>query len=97
LSSEDPVFSELVSIIRQNTRDSDILGLLPDNSLSVILHAAEREVTEKITERIQEKVQFFFNNKPKAKPIAIGWSCFPTHAATAEELIISMERRKIQI
>ena len=93
---EDPVLATTTKIIRGAIRDSDILGTFQDKQLGVILHHADAQNTDEIASRIRGRIQEFSHGpsfNPDDHRILVGAACFPTHAPTADDLVVAAQKR----
>ena len=86
LDFEDFVVHPFHQLIGGVIRCSDFIGILGDRNIAIILHDTDTQNINKIVRRMRGKIQDYLV-EPKKQAMKIRWACFPTHAATAEDLL----------
>lgn len=80
--------AELVSLIKRNVRETDIIGRLNDFRFGIILLAADLDGTYIMSSRIMEHINnYAFSKEPQHRlKISIGGACFPTNSLDKDTL-----------
>ncbi len=90
LLEDTSLVSTVAPLLRDNIRSSDMVGLIEDRSFVVLLHSADVQALDMIATRLFDKLSA---HVPLPR---IGRACFPTHAATAEDLILAAQSRPLE-
>ncbi|NIO20829.1 MAG: diguanylate cyclase [Candidatus Aenigmarchaeota archaeon] len=87
-SGENPgvLLKNLVSLLKDELRDTDILGQSEGNRLLVMLPYADMAGVHKVREKF-EKIFQDCGFGTEGLTVEIGEVCFPTHATNIEELL----------
>jgi diguanylate cyclase (GGDEF)-like protein len=78
-------------ILRETIRETDIIGLVNERTLSVLLHNAEIQNAYVVAERIRTRIadqNFISGDTHHRATASIGSVCFPTHGNDATALLL---------
>ena len=75
---------EVAQIIRNEVRDTDVLGLTPQGLLSLVLLDADYENSTRVIDRLVERMNHY--EFPSALRLSVGAACYPTDAIDADSL-----------
>ena len=78
-------------ILRETIRETDIIGLVNERTLSILLYNAEIQNAYLVAERIRNRIadqNFISGNTYHRATGSIGCVCFPTHGNDATALLL---------
>jgi diguanylate cyclase len=84
------LLAPLAGLIRQCVRNTDYIGRINHQKLSVLLHHAEIPHSCSVGERIRERVEAYNFVHPDRQynwTVSIGGACFPCHSCDAQSLL----------
>jgi diguanylate cyclase (GGDEF)-like protein len=85
------ILSTVTDILRETIRETDIIGLVNERTLSVLLHNAEIQNAYVVAERIRTRIadqNFISGDTYHRGTGSIGCVCFPTHGNDATALLL---------
>jgi hypothetical protein len=80
---------EVAQIIRNEVRDTDVLGLTTQGQLSLVLLDADYENSTRVIDRLVERMNHY--EFPSVLRLSVGAACYPTDAIDAD----SLQRRAV--
>jgi diguanylate cyclase (GGDEF)-like protein len=84
------ILTSLADLIRQSTRNTDVIGRIEGRRFAVILHHAEAPNTFSVGERIRDRVasyNFTVKGGQARHTVSVGGACFPTHTPDTRGLV----------
>ena len=85
------ILCTVTEILRATIRETDVIGLLNEWTLSVLLHSAEIQNAYMVAERIRNRIadqNFVSGNNSLRVTASIGSVCFPTHGNDTTTLLL---------
>jgi two-component system cell cycle response regulator len=84
---------DLVSLVKKNVKDTDIIGRLDSQRFGIILLLADLDGAYVMSERLLEDVnEYVFEREPSKRiKISIGGACFPTNGIDKRVLLEKAE------
>jgi diguanylate cyclase (GGDEF)-like protein len=85
---KDPIISlkTVANLLKEELRDTDILGESGGNQLLVMLPHADTAGAQKVRERLEQMLQEYGFGK-KGLAVEIEEVCFPTHATNIDDIL----------
>ncbi len=87
----DDILSTVTDILRETIRETDVIGLLGEQTFSVLLHNAEIHNAYTVAERIRNRIaeqNFVSGHNSHRITASIGSVCFPTHGNDTATLLL---------
>lgn len=75
---------EVAQIIRNEVRDTDVLGLTTQGLISIVLLDADYENSTRVIDRLVDRMNHY--DFPAPLRLSVGAACYPTDAIDAESL-----------
>lgn len=88
--TEKNLLGNLASLIRQEVRETDIIGDINPGKFFIILHQADVHTIIRVGNRIRERIEqydFQFNGEKARMTVSLGAASFPSHANELDALI----------
>jgi diguanylate cyclase (GGDEF)-like protein len=88
--SDRTMVCSVADIVRETIRETDLIGLVEDRTLSILLLNTEIHNAQQIGERIRSRVAdqtFIAEQQAMQVTASIGGVCFPTHGNDASTLL----------
>ncbi len=89
-SNHHAMVRAVADILRETLRDTDLIGLTDDRTISILLLNTEIQGAYLIAERLRNRVTeqtFFDEYLPIRLTASIGGACFPTHGSDTTTLL----------
>lgn len=96
---EESITKTVAQLIRDEIRETDVVGRVGRDRFFVILHQADFQQSREIGERILVKIRnysFVISDQEVQRTVSIGAACFPTHANDMNGLVASAEQMLIK-
>lgn len=84
MSADEGTVSEVAHIVEHEVRDTDVLGLTENGTLSLMLLDADYDNSAKVIDRLVQRIDNY--DFPTPLRISLGAACYPTHAVDAGAL-----------
>jgi GGDEF domain-containing protein len=84
VTADDGTVEEVAGLIRNEVRDTDVLGYSTSGLLSLVLLDADYENSTKVIDRLIQRMDHY--DFPTPLRVSVGAACYPTHAVDAESL-----------
>ena len=84
VAADQGTVGEVAQIIRNEVRDTDVLGLTTHGLLSLVLLDADYENSTRVIDRVMERMDQY--NFPTPLRLSVGAACYPTDAVDARSL-----------
>jgi hypothetical protein len=84
VSADEGTVEEVASVVGNEVRDTDLLGLAENGTLSLVLLDANYENSTKVIDRLVQRIDSY--DFPSPLRISVGAACYPTHAVDADSL-----------
>jgi GGDEF domain-containing protein len=84
MTADDGMLGEMAQIVRNEVRDTDLLGHTKGGMLSLVLLDADYENSTKVIDRLVQRIDSY--DFPTPLRISVGAACYPTHAVDADSL-----------
>jgi GGDEF domain-containing protein len=84
VAADDGTVGEVAQIIRNEVRDTDVLGMSTHGLLSLVLLDADYENSTRVIDRLVERMNHY--DFPSPLRVNVGAACYPTDAVDAESL-----------
>lgn len=84
VTADDGTVEEVAGLIRNEVRDTDVLGYTTSGLLSLVLLDADFENSTKVIDRLIQRMDHY--DFPTPLRVSVGAACYPTHAVDAESL-----------
>ena len=84
VTADDGTVEEVAGLIRNEVRDTDVLGYTTSGLLSLVLLDADYENSTKVIDRLIQRMDHY--DFPTPLRVSVGAACYPTHAVDAESL-----------
>jgi hypothetical protein len=84
VAADDGTVENLAQIVRNEVRDTDVLGYAPNGMLSLVLLDADYDNSTKVIDRLVQRMDSY--DFPSPLHISMGAACYPTHAVDADSL-----------
>ncbi len=91
---DESILATLANLVRDEIRDTDLIGRVGRAKFFLILHHADFQNTWQIGERIKDRIQdytFSVRDMDEKHTVSIGGVSFPTHANEIESLVAKAE------
>ena len=89
VGADQGTVGEVAQIIRNEVRDTDVLGLTNQGLLSLVLLDADYENSTRVIDRVMERMNHY--DFPAPLRLSVGAACYPTDAVDAQ----SLQRRAV--
>ena len=92
LSKTTTFLERVVTSLRSQIRDTDIIGTTKENTITVILLNCDKRSTSEVANRVSCWTSEYFgsdndNHGISGSILGVGAACFPTHATDSEHLL----------
>jgi hypothetical protein len=84
VTADDGTVEEVAGLIRNEVRDTDVLGYTTSGLLSLVLLDADYENSTKVIDRLIQRMDHY--DFPTPLRVSVCAACYPTHAVDAESL-----------
>lgn len=84
MTADDGTVGEMAQIVRNEVRDTDLLGCTKHGMLSLVLLDADFENSTRVIDRLVQRIDSY--DFPTPLRISVGAACYPTHAVDAPSL-----------
>lgn len=84
MSADDGTVEEVATIVGHEVRDTDVLGLTADGTLSLVLLDADYDNSARVIDRLIQRIDSY--DFPTQLRISLGAACYPTDAVDADAL-----------
>lgn len=84
VTADQGTVGEVAEIIRNEVRDTDLLGVTENGTLSLVLLDADFENSTRVIDRLVQRMDHY--DFPAPLRVSLGAACYPTHAVDAESL-----------
>ncbi|HEX5110367.1 MAG TPA: hypothetical protein VFV95_18075 [Vicinamibacterales bacterium] len=84
VAADQGIVGEVAQIIRNEVRDTDVLGVTTHGLLSLVLLDADYENSTRVIDRLVERMNHY--DFPSPLRLSVGAACYPTDAVDAESL-----------
>jgi GGDEF domain-containing protein len=87
---------QFAELMRDEIREIDVFGALQDKKVGIIVWSTDPEELLGIMARVRRRFKeqsSLSQEDPFSDSIRIGGACFPTHATTAQELLLGAEKK----
>jgi hypothetical protein len=84
VAADEGTVGEVAQIIRNEVRDTDVLGVSNRGLLSLVLLDADYENSTRVIDRLVERMNHY--DFPSPLRVNVGAACYPTDAVDAESL-----------
>src|SRR5919106_1890042 len=84
VTADEGTVEEVAGLIRNEVRDTDVLGYTNSGLLSLVLLDADYENSTKVIDRLIQRMDHY--DFPTPLRISVGAACYPTHAVDADSL-----------
>ena len=84
VTADEGTVEEVAGLIRNEVRDTDVLGYANNGLLSLVLLDADFENSTKVIDRLIQRMDHY--DFPTPLRVSVGAACYPTHAVDAESL-----------
>lgn len=84
VAADQGTVGEVAQIIRNEVRDTDVLGVTTHGLLSLVLLDADYENSTRVIDRLVERMNHY--DFPSPLRLSVGAACYPTDAVDAESL-----------
>jgi hypothetical protein len=84
VTADSGTVEEVAGLIRNEVRDTDVLGYTNSGLLSLVLLDADYENSTKVIDRLIQRMDHY--DFPTPLRVSVGAACYPTHAVDAESL-----------
>src|SRR4029453_4218973 len=82
VAADQGTVGEVAQIIRNEVRDTDVLGLTSQGLLSLVLLDADYENSTRVIDRLVERMNHY--DFPAPLRLSVGAACYPTDAVGAQ-------------
>ena len=84
VTADEGTVEEMAQIVRNEVRDTDLLGCTTNGTLSLVLLDADLENSTRVIERLVQRMDHY--DFPTRMRVSVGAACYPTDAVDAESL-----------
>jgi len=84
VTADQGTVEEMAQIVRNEIRDTDLLGCTATGTLSLVLLDADLENSTRVIERLVQRMDHY--DFPTLMRVSVGAACYPTDAVDAESL-----------
>jgi hypothetical protein len=84
VSADEGTVEEVASVVGHEVRDTDLLGLAENGTLSLVLLDSNYENSTKVIDRLVQRIDSY--DFPAPLRISVGAACYPTDAVDANSL-----------
>ena len=84
VAADQGTVEEMAQIVRNEVRDTDLLGCTGTGTLSLVLLDADLENSTRVIERLIQRMDHY--DFPTLMRVSVGAACYPTDAVDAESL-----------
>jgi hypothetical protein len=84
VTADDGTVEEMAQIVRNEVRDTDLLGCTETGMLSLVLLDADFANSTRVIERLVQRMDHY--DFPTAMRVSVGAACYPTDAVDAASL-----------
>jgi GGDEF domain-containing protein len=84
VTADDGTVGEVAQIIRNEVRDTDLLGVTDSGTLSLVLLDADYDNSTRVIDRLVQRMEHY--DFPAPLRVSVGAACYPTHAVDADSL-----------
>ena len=84
VAADQGTVGEVAQIIRNEVRDTDVLGLTTHGQLSLVLLDADYQSSTRVIDRLVERMNHY--DFPSPLRLSVGAACYPTDAVDAVSL-----------
>jgi hypothetical protein len=87
--NEQPSFTDrMVSLVRTQVRDTDLIGTARENTITVVLLHTDRHGAANVANRLNSLVVSYLGPEESSQRyLNFGMACVPTHATDSESLV----------
>ena len=84
VTADDGTIEEVAQIVRNEVRDTDLLGCTKTGTLSLVLLDADLNNSTRVIDRLVQRMNHY--DFPTPMRVSVGAACYPTDAVDAESL-----------
>jgi hypothetical protein len=84
VAADQGTVEEMAQIVRNEVRDTDLLGCTGTGTLSLVLLDADLENSTRVIQRLIQRMDHY--DFPTLMRVSVGAACYPTDAVDAESL-----------
>ena len=84
VAADQGTVEEMAQIVRNEVRDTDLLGYTDTGMLSLVLLDADFDNSARVIDRLVSRIDNY--DFPTPLRISVGAACYPTHAVDADSL-----------
>ncbi len=84
VTADEGTVGEVARIVGHEVRDTDLLGVTENGTLSLVLLDADYENSAKVIDRVVQRIDSY--DFPTPLRISLGAACYPTHAVDGDSL-----------
>ena len=84
---------EVARVVGHEVRDTDLLGVTDNGTLSLVLLDADYENSTKVIDRVVQRIDSY--DFPSPLRISLGAACYPTHAIDGDSLKQQAQSRPV--
>ena len=84
VTADDGTVEEMAQIVRNEVRDTDLLGYTDTGMLSLVLLDADFQNSTRVIDRLVQRMDHY--DFPTPLRVSVGAACYPTDAVDAESL-----------
>lgn len=93
VTADEGIVGEVARIVGHEVRDTDLLGVTDNGTLSLVLLDADYENSTKVIDRVVQRIDSYDFSTPLR--ISLGAACYPTHAIDSDSLKHQAESRPV--
>jgi hypothetical protein len=84
VTADDGTVGEVAQIVRNEVRDTDLLGVTDNGMLSLVLLDADYDNSTRVIDRLIQRMEHY--DFPTPLKVSVGAACYPTDAVDADSL-----------
>jgi hypothetical protein len=84
MTADEGTIGDVAHIVGHDVRDTDLIGIAEDGTLSLVLLDADFDNSRKVIERVVQRIDAY--DFPTPLRISLGAACCPTHGLDADSL-----------